>query len=108
MRGYLQLRVYNRISDQSIFVSCLLAMSNARDATRALNTLFREGHDIFGGCDGSALLDFVHKFFYGDNPVDSDGKWNVINLAILYRIIITEDEVQEQISNFNGKIHTHN
>ena len=85
-------------------------MSNARDATRALNTLFREGHDLFGDCNGPALSDFVHEFFCGDDPVDSDGKWNVLNLTVLYQIIIIiEDEVEEQISSFNSKIiHTHN
>ena len=59
-------------------------MSNARDAACALNTLFREGHDLLGDCDGPALSDFVHKFFCGDDPVDGDGKWNVFNLTVLY------------------------
>ena len=45
-------------------------MSNARDAARALN--------LFGGCDGPALSNFVQEFFCGDDPVDNDGKWNVL------------------------------
>ena len=52
-------------------------MSNARDAARALNSFFREGQDLFGSCDGPALSDFVQEFFCGDDPVDSDGEWNV-------------------------------
>ena len=53
-------------------------MSNARDTARALNALFREGHDLFGDFDGHALSNFVQDFFCGDDPVDSDSKWNVL------------------------------
>ncbi|MCG8623672.1 MAG: hypothetical protein MJE68_16975 [Proteobacteria bacterium] len=49
-------------------------MSNARDAACALNTLFRKGQDLFGGCNGPALSDFVHELFCGNDSVDSDGK----------------------------------
>lgn len=83
-------------------------MSNAREAARALNNLFREGHDLFGNSDGPALSNFVQEFFCGDDPIDSDGKWNVLKtLSILYRIIIIEEEVEEQL-NFNGKPDIHN
>ena len=56
------------------FLSSPFVMSKARDTARALNTLFREGHDLFGSCDGPALSDFVQEFFCGDDPIDSDGK----------------------------------
>ena len=60
-------------------VSCPFAMSNARDAACALNSLFQEGHDLFGSSDGPALSDFVQEFFSGDDPIDSDGEWNTCN-----------------------------
>ena len=52
----------------------LLTMSNDREVARALNSLVREGHALFGSCDSHALSDFVAEYLCGDDSIDSDGK----------------------------------
>ena len=93
--------MYDKAADRC----CPFAMSNARDATRALNSLFQEGCDLYGSSDGPALSDFVQEFFCGDDPIDSDGEWNAcVTIPYFTELSTIEEEVEEQFSNFNGKI----
>ena len=62
-------------------ISLSFALLNAIDAARTLNTLFWEDHNLFGGCDGPALSNFVQEFFCGD---DGDGKWNVLTTYLYF------------------------
>ena len=45
-------------------------MSSSKEAARAINRLAREGFDLLGTSDGSALFDFVEEYLCGDNPDD--------------------------------------
>ena len=47
-----------------------MSTSRDREAARALNLLTREGLAYLGSADDSALTDFVHTFFCGN---DADG-----------------------------------
>ena len=49
-------------------------MSSSKEAARAINRLTREGFDLLGTSDGSALFDFVEEYLCGDDPVNSDGE----------------------------------
>ena len=44
------------------------AMSRDKEAARALNSLARDGVTLLGTSDGSALTDFLHEFFAGEDP----------------------------------------
>ena len=63
------------LEDVSSEDSSAMSTSQERDATRALNCLTREGLAYLGSADDSALRDFVHDFFGGDDPgYESPGK----------------------------------
>jgi hypothetical protein len=58
-----------------------MSTSRDRNAARVLNSLTREGRAYIGSADDSALTDFVHTFFCGDDPgYNTPGKsinWSV-------------------------------
>ena len=43
---------------------------SSKEAARAMNRLAREGFDLLGTSDGSALFKFVEEYLCGDNPDD--------------------------------------
>ena len=45
-------------------------MSSFKEAVRAINRLAREGFDLLGTLDSSALFDFVEEYLCVDNPDD--------------------------------------
>ena len=47
-------------------------MSSSKEVARAINRLAREGLDLLGSSDGSALFDFVEEYLCGDDPDDED------------------------------------
>ena len=49
-------------------------MSSSKEAAWVINRFAREGFDILGTSDGSALFDFVKEYLCGDDPVNSDGE----------------------------------
>ena len=44
------------------------AISRGREAAHTLNSLARDSLALFGTSDGSALTDFLHEFFAGEEP----------------------------------------
>ena len=52
-----------RVREAAVF-----EMSSSKEAARAINRLAREGFDLLGSSDGSALLDFVEEYLCGDDP----------------------------------------
>ena len=62
-------------------------MSRDREAARALNSLARDGLALLGTSDGSALTDFLHEFFAGEDPGnESPGMIRLKPLTTLYQI----------------------
>ena len=64
--------------------------SRARAAARALNSLTREGLACVGSADDSALRNFVHDFFGGEDPgYESPGWLPLLLLTTLYQATTT-------------------
>ena len=90
-RGYLYLYTRQPTSIERLLLSFLLlfTMSNDIEAPRALNGFARESRALLGSCDGPALSEFIHDYFCGDDPIDSNGKWNeCITLTVPYPMTI--------------------
>jgi hypothetical protein len=47
-------------------------MSSSKEVARAINRLAREGLDLLGSSDGSALFDFVEEYLCGETPDDNE------------------------------------
>ena len=47
-------------------------MSSSKEVAQAINRLAREGLDLLGSSDGSALFDFVEEYLCGDDPYDNE------------------------------------
>lgn len=47
-------------------------MSSSKEVARAINRIAREGLDLLGTSDSSALLDFVEEYLCGDDGDDDD------------------------------------
>ena len=47
-------------------------MSSSKEVARAINRFAREGLDLLGSSDGSALFDFVEEYLCGDDPDDNE------------------------------------
>ena len=45
---------------------------SSKEVARAINRFAREGLDLLGSSDGSALFDFVEEYLCGDNPYDNE------------------------------------
>ena len=45
---------------------------SSKETAIAINRLAREGFDLLGSSDGSALLDFVEEYLCGDDPNDHE------------------------------------
>ena len=64
-----------------------LSFELCREAARALNSLARDGLALLGTSDGSALTDFLHEFFAGEDPGnESPGMIRLKPLTTLYQI----------------------
>ena len=47
-------------------------MLSSKEVTQAINRLAREGLQLLGNSNSSALLDFVEEYLCGDDPDDDD------------------------------------
>ena len=83
-------------------------MSKDREAARALNSLARDGLALLGTSDSSALTDFLHEFFAGDDPGnESPVKTLCHTLPNAYTDELEDDEAFE-FDDINGISHTNN
>ena len=75
-RRYLQLWIFDRVADQSL---CFLPFRHdERQRHRSCSQrLVSRRPRPFWRLRWPALSNFVQEFFCGDDPIDSDGKWNV-------------------------------
>ena len=51
-------------------VAAAFEMSSSKETARAINRFAREGFDLLGTSNGSALFDFVEEYLCGDNLDD--------------------------------------
>ena len=75
-------------------------MSSSKEAARAINRLTREGFDLLGALDGSALFHFVEEYLCGDDPDDyeddlSSGKAPFQKETSLYQTHSYTDETED-------------
>ena len=60
-------------------------MSSSKEAAQAINRLAREGFDLLGTSDGSALFDFVEEYLCGDDPDNSDDELSSGKVPLLHK-----------------------
>ena len=58
-----------------------MSKSPDKAAARALNSMTRKGLAYLGSADDSALTDFVHAFFCGDDP-DNDSAGEFLTFIV--------------------------
>ena len=61
----------------------LFEISFSKQAARVINRLAREGFNLLGTADGSALFDFVEEYLCGDDPDNNDDELSSGKVLIL-------------------------